>query len=109
MAKGTVQVYIFTMENCAPCKTLKESLASRFESNTFLVSSMEKDMSVRVNLEMIDMSDPSEHNILMSAKYNIRGAPTTVVLKPDSTEIYYIGTNKVKTSSDLIDLVAELI
>ena len=73
-----IQVLIFTLQTCAPCAVYKESIKDEYFGD---------DVEVR----LYDMTDPIGEVVDLSVKYNVRGAPTTVVLD-NNGQVYYIGT-----------------
>lgn len=85
-----VKVLIFTLPTCAPCNALKADI---------------KDKEFEAEIYMYDMSDPTGDVVELSVKYNVRSAPTVVVLKDDGS-VYYSGT-QVKTSEKINELVKE--
>lgn len=82
---------IFTLPSCAPCNLLKKDLEQNPINNA--------------NILMYDMSQPVGDVVDLAVKYNVRGAPTTVVFKEDGS-IYYIGT-MIKTAAKLNETIIE--
>lgn len=84
------KVMIFKKKNCAPCQALTDSIDSYTG----------KDLD-DVDLFYADMSKPDDETVELSVKYNVRSAPTTVIVDEKGTVIYS-GT-MVRTVEDLIN------
>lgn len=95
-----IKVLIFKQENCAPCKSLWDSVHKGYEEDEEFSN---KRISFQVN--WMDMTNPSEETIEKSIKYNVRSAPTVVVFKNDGT-VYYSGT-MVRTWDKFKELIEE--
>jgi len=85
-----IKVIVFKKKGCAPCEALTESIDSYTgpELND-------------VDLFYADMSRAPDDIVELSVKYNVRSAPTTVILDKDD-KVIYNGT-MVKTVEDLIN------
>lgn len=68
-----MKAYVFTLPTCAPCKVLKDHLTKNQEWLT----------ENNIEIELLDMSETSDHTLELATKYGIRSAPT-VVIKEDS-------------------------
>ncbi len=71
-------IYIFTASFCQPCKRLKESLAEFPEYVT------------QKNIQFKDI----EQDFELALKYNIRTAPTVLVIKDNEPDEMYIGISE---------------
>lgn len=91
-----INVLIFKQDNCAPCKALIDSIN---DSENLPLRAFEN-----VTFTYYNMSDPSDYVIEKAVRYNVRSAPTVVILKDDKP--YYSGT-MVKTGTQLHKLIEE--
>lgn len=95
-----IKVLIFKQENCAPCKALWDFVHKGLDED-------DEFNAKRIEFETtwFDMSNPSDTAVELSIKYNVRSAPTVVVLKENGSP-YYNGT-MVKTWDKFKQLIEE--
>ena len=96
-----IKVLIFKQQNCAPCKTLTDSIVSERENNLDPTDRWDEN----VTFIYYDMTDASDQIMEEAIKYNVRSAPTVVVLDANDS-VYYSGT-MVKTVDKIKELVKE--
>lgn len=88
-----IKALLFTLPECPPCNAYKASLAAS------------EDKFEDIDLRIYDLSDPSGEVVDLAVKYNVRGGPTTVILK-DNDEVYYSG-KLVQTAEKLRQTIEE--
>lgn len=95
-----IKVLIFKQENCAPCKALWDSVHKGYDEDKEFNSKR-----IEFQTTWFDMSNPSDDAVELAVKYNVRSAPTVVVLKDDGSA-YYSGT-MVRTWDKFKQLIEE--
>jgi thioredoxin-related protein len=84
-----IKIIIFKKNGCAPCKALTDD-----------IDNYKGPELNNIDLFYADMTRAPDDIVELSVKYNVRSAPTTVILAEDDSVIYN-GT-MVKTAKDLI-------
>lgn len=88
-----IQVIIFTMPTCAPCNALKKEIQGHNFDPT------------EVSFSFVDMMNPSDEDVGLASYYNVRSAPTVVILDKNNKP-HYNGT-MVKTLDRLLENIEE--
>lgn len=90
-----INVYIYTSDFCAPCKTYKEDLISLHPIN---------DPDVKITFINTTQEDLSDTELSLMTLHRVRSVPSTIIEYNGQT--YYNGNN-CKNSFDLTKLIKD--